>query len=162
MKQPNSRGNANSSSVSYEELLRRLNSVDEVEKRQVILDIGDNCFTQAYGVLRSHIKTGLEHQALIAMARIDYRSTLDIVVSLLGRGVGNGRIAGYAKTLSCIFGDRLDDLGEEEFLDDLEYFSPLDRFTKGIFVHSIKDCLKLTDIKDPNNYSLRVSMSLFR
>ncbi len=149
-------------SVNYDELLRRLNSVDEVEKRQVILDMGDNRFIQAYKVLRPYIGTNLEHQALIAMARIDYRSTLDILVSLLRRDLGNSRMEGYVKALSCIFGDRLDDFGEEEFLADLKYFSPLDNLTKNTFVCAINDCLKLIDIKDPHNYSLLVGRSLFR
>jgi len=132
------------------DLLQILETADGGKKREIIISIGETGCIDAYSVLRKHIDSDYRHQALVAMGKIDYYGTLDIIVGLLRNSRENTNKT--IDSVSCIMGDRVDGLGEDGFIKDLSYLSPLDINTKWKIYRAIRDGIRFCDIKNPATY----------
>ena len=144
---------------TYNDLLSRLELSEDTIKRQILLEMGYTKEPRAYKKLLEYIETPLRHQAMIGMANIDYMSTIDIFVSILKKE--NKLETKNKETISCIFGDRIEKIGEDEFINELKkYFTYFELPIKKIFYETITDCIRFTNIKKYDTYLEKIKTAL--
>lgn len=144
----------------YCEILReRLYKMDDNDpiKREVIIELGEKGYKNAYNVLEEYVKTELRHQALISMARLDYERTIELAKKLAADYIKKFDIK---NTLECIVTDRIDNVGGDEFLKELEKFERLDDYTRLILYGAIKKGIALTNVSDNKAYLKKVKKIL--
>lgn len=142
-----------------EMLIERLHRLDDNDavKREIIIELGEKGYRDSYEDLEDYIQTGLRHQALISMANLDYEKAIEAVKKIAADNIRNLEIK---DTLECIVVDRIDNVGKDEFLEELKEFGKLDDYTRLILYGAIKKGIALTNVSDNKAYLKKVKKIL--
>lgn len=142
-----------------EMLIERLHRLDDNDavKREVIIELGEKGYRNSYEALEDYVKTGLRHQALISMAKLDYEKAIEAVKKIAVDSIRNLDIK---DTLECIVVDRIDSVGKDEFLKELKIFEKLDDYTRIILYGAIRRGIALTNVGNNNAYLTKVKKIL--
>ena len=139
--------------LDCEGLLAKLNSTSDIrEKNEIIMTIGNSKCIGSYETLRTYVNTKLRHQTLIAMGKIDYDTTLGVVIGLFRTEEGNKNLDRNIDALSYIFANRIELVKIDRFIEELgrvlpKYFTSgnfLEDKTKRTISRALRDGIKIS------------------
>ena len=143
--------------LDCEGLLLKLNSTNNIrEKDEVIIALGNSKCYGAYETLRTYVNTKLRHQTLIAMGKIDYDTTLGVVIGLCKTEKGNKNLDRNIEALSYIFANRINLIQIDIFIAELKTTLPkyltssnfIDEKIKRTISRALRDGIKISGKRD--------------
>lgn len=113
------------------------------EKVNLMSQLGETGCSHAYSFLKSYVHTEFRKPALVAMAKINYTATIDIIVGLLKK---DNEEKETIETLSVIFDDRAQKQNWDYVLDEFKNtFPPPDNRLKNILLCSFSNAIRFSN-----------------